>query len=80
MNQSIKTMNIVKTPTKTSIQLKATSTAVEFDTIMTLHHRHHPPTHPRQELYSTFGEETRQCKLTYSSKTILDHLRQLQLT
>ena len=57
---------IVKTPTTTSIQLKATSTAVGFDTIMTLHHHHHPPTHPRQELYSTFGEETRQCKLTQS--------------
>ena len=41
MNQSIKTKNIVKTPTTTSIQLKATSTAVGFDTIMTLHH--HPP-------------------------------------
>ena len=76
MNQSIKTKNIVKNPTITSIQLKATSTAVEFDTIMALqhHHHHHPP---RQELYSTFGEEKRQCKLTYSSKTILDHLRQL---
>ena len=71
MNQSIKTKNIVKNPTITSIQLKATSTAVGFDTIMTLHHP------PRQELYSTLGEEKRQCKLTYSSKTILDHLRQL---
>ena len=77
MNQSIKTKNIVKTTT--SIQFKATSTAIGFgfDTIMTLHHHHTPPTHLRQELYNTFGEETRQCKLTYSSKTILDHLRQL---
>ena len=47
MNQSIKTKNIVKTPTTTSIQLKATSTAVGFDTIMTLHHHHHPPTYPK---------------------------------
>ena len=48
MNQSIKTKNIVNTLTTTSIELKATSTAVGFDTIMTLHHPHHPPTHPPQ--------------------------------
>ena len=65
MNQSIKTKNIVKNPTITSIQLKATSTAVGFDTIMTLHHHIaavYPPycrSVPRQELYSTCGGETR---------------------
>ena len=35
---------IVKTPTTTSIQLNTTSTAVGFDTIMTVH------THPTQTL------------------------------
>ena len=35
---------IVETPTTTSIQLKTTSTAVGFDTIMTVHT---PPTHHR---------------------------------
>ena len=47
MNQSIKTKNIVKTLTTTSIQLKATSTAVGFDTIMTLHHPPYPTHRPR---------------------------------
>ena len=51
MNQSIKTKNIVKNPTITSIQLKATSTAVGFDTIMTLHHHHPPQTGTLQHLW-----------------------------
>ena len=50
--------NIVKTPTTTSIQLKTTSTAVGFDTIMTVHTH---PTHPGTLLYSAG-----QCKLTQS--------------
>ena len=37
--------HIVKTPTTTSIQLNTTSTAVGFDTIMTVHTPPHPP-HP----------------------------------
>ena len=34
--------SIVKTPTTTSIQLRTTSTAVEFDMIMTVHTTTHP--------------------------------------
>ena len=46
----------VKTPTSSSIQLKTTSTAVGFDTIMTVHttppppHHHHRNSTPCQEL------------------------------
>ena len=39
-----KNNNIVKTPTTASLQLKTTSTAVGFDTIVTVHT--HPPTPP----------------------------------
>ena len=40
--ETIETVIVVKTPTTTSIQLNTTSTAVGFDTIMTVH------THPTQ--------------------------------
>ena len=56
----------VKTPTKTSIRLKTTSSAVGFDTIMTVHTTPPPPHHPTQELYSRPGKTTRLCKLTQS--------------
>ena len=57
-------INIVKTPTTTSIQLKKTSTAVGFDTIMTVHttpptHPTHPPHPPRN---STPGQDPLYCR------------------
>ena len=37
----------------------------------------HPPTHPTQELYLSYIQQTRQCKLTQSLTILLDYLRQL---
>ena len=79
-------INIVKTPTTTSIQLKKTSTAVGFDTIMTVHTT--PSTTPppgtllQVRILSTAG----QCNPILnnhprlSETTILDYLRQLSST
>ena len=44
--------NIVKTPTTTSIQLNTTSTAVGFDTIMTVHTTPPHPPPPRNSIPS----------------------------
>ena len=67
---------IVKTPTTTSIQLNTTTIDVGFDMIMTVHH----PTHPTQELYLSYIQQTMQCKLTQSLTILLDYLRQLSQT
>ena len=53
--------HFVKAPTTTSVQLKTTSTAVGFDTIMTVYTHH-----PTQELFPSYSEPGEQCTLTQS--------------
>ena len=57
---------IVKTPTTTSIQLKTTSTAVVFDTIMTVH------THPTTE---TLLQVRSLCRTVSANPILNNHLR-----
>ena len=54
--------SVVKTQLScnTATSQNSTLTAVGFDMNMSFHH--HPPTPPRQELYPSSGEITRQCK------------------
>ena len=53
--------------------LNTTSTAVGFDTIMTVHTPPTPPT-TTQELYLSNTQHTGQCNLTISLTILLDYL------
>ena len=67
-------LQIVKTPTPTSIQLNTITIDVGFDTIMAVHTQPPPPT---QELYLSYIQHTVQYKSTQSLTILLDYLRQL---
>ena len=72
-------MLIVKTPTTTSIQLNTTTIDVGFDTIMTVHHPHHPARNSTSATYSRQGI-VNYYNLRQSSQTILESYPRLSQT